>query len=196
MKVDVDALRQAVLDDARSDGELVGAGGVSGGGPGGSKGMLEKCVARSGCSAPLPNSLTPPPPRYGTDLTQQARDGKLDAVIGRSAETARLVNILVRRRKCNPCLLGDPGVGKTAIVEGLAARIVEGSVPPRLRNATVVSVELAELLAGTKCVPLRYCCVPLRYCCVPLRYCCFPPLRTLYSYAPPPRPPHHHHHPS
>lgn len=87
---------------------------------------------------------------YGRDLTREAREGKLDPVIGRSDEIHRVIQILARRTKNNPVLVGDPGVGKTAIVEGLAQAIVEGRVPPVLRGSRIVSVDLAGVVAGTK----------------------------------------------
>ncbi|MGK0618273.1 ATP-dependent Clp protease ATP-binding subunit [Meiothermus cerbereus] len=87
---------------------------------------------------------------YGRDLTREAREGKLDPVIGRAEEINRVIQILARRTKNNPVLVGDPGVGKTAIVEGLAQAIVEGRVPPVLRGARIVSVDLAGVVAGTK----------------------------------------------
>jgi ATP-dependent Clp protease ATP-binding subunit ClpC len=87
---------------------------------------------------------------YARDLTKEARDGKLDPVIGRSEEIRRVIQILSRRTKNNPVLIGEPGVGKTAIVEGLARAIVEGRVPPNLRNVRVLSIDLSNIVAGTK----------------------------------------------
>ena len=88
--------------------------------------------------------------QYGQNLTQQARDGKLDPVIGRSEEIRRTVQVLSRRTKNNPVLIGEPGVGKTAIVEGLAQRIVAGDVPSSLKDRELIALDLPAMLAGAK----------------------------------------------
>ena len=93
---------------------------------------------------------TPTLNQFGTDLTKQAGEGKLDPVIGRTEEIQRVVQILSRRTKNNPCLIGEPGVGKTAVVEGLAEKIIAGDVPETLKNKRVVNVDISSMVAGAK----------------------------------------------
>lgn len=88
--------------------------------------------------------------KFGTDLMQKARDGKLDPVIGRGKETERVIQVLCRRTKNNPVLIGEPGVGKSAVIDGLAQRIVAGDVPDALRGKIVFSLDLTSLVAGTR----------------------------------------------
>ncbi len=88
--------------------------------------------------------------KYSTDLTELAREHKLDPVVGREAETEQVIRVLSRRSKNNPCLVGEAGVGKTAVVEGLAQRIVEGTVPEQLQGKRILSMDMTALLAGSK----------------------------------------------
>ena len=96
------------------------------------------------------SSPTPVLDQFSRDMTYAVREGKIDPIIGRDAETERICQILCRRTKNNPCLIGEPGVGKTAIVEGLAERIVSGNVPQPLQNKRIVALDMAAMVAGSK----------------------------------------------
>ena len=128
-------LRQRGVTPEALQEAVSGAGGAQGGGQGG--------VGR-------PASSTPTLDEYGRDLTAMARNGEIDPVIGREQEIEQTVEVLSRRRKNNPVLIGEAGVGKTAIVEGIAAQIVEGDVPETLRGRRVVELDLTGLVAGTR----------------------------------------------
>ncbi len=106
--------------------------------------------AGKGGKAKGKTSATPTLDQYSRDLTEYAREGKLDPVIGREGEIQRVVQILSRRTKNNPCLVGEPGVGKTAVAEGLALKIIEGNIPDTIKEKRVVTLDLSGMVAGSK----------------------------------------------
>lgn len=99
---------------------------------------------------PKEEEIKDPLEKFGRDITASARDNKIDPVIGRDEEIRNVIRILSRKTKNNPVLIGEPGVGKTAIVEGLAGRIVRGDVPDDLKNKTIWELDLSALIAGAK----------------------------------------------
>ena len=132
--VDLERTRREVMALQDNDSSAGGGGGGTG----------------TGTSSKGHRSRTPTLDEFGRDLTELARNEKLDPVVGRHTEIERVIQILSRRTKNNPCLLGEPGVGKTAIAEGLAQRIIQGDIPETLKDRRIVSLDLAGLVAGTK----------------------------------------------
>ena len=112
--------------------------------------LVSAAAGRPAAGEQTPTSTTPALDEFGRDLTAEARDGRVDPVIGRADEIEQTVEILARRRKNNAVLIGEAGVGKTAIVEGLALRIAQDDVPETLRGARVVALDLAGMLAGSQ----------------------------------------------
>ena len=96
------------------------------------------------------NSSTPTLSQHGRDLSALAKEGKIDPIIGRDTETERVIQILSRRTKNNPCLIGEPGVGKTAVVEGLAQKITDGNVPENLKGKRIITLDIPGMIAGAK----------------------------------------------
>ncbi|MBW2120908.1 MAG: ATP-dependent chaperone ClpB [Deltaproteobacteria bacterium] len=145
----VEHLLLAMVDEGTSTsaGRILSGAGVS-------RETLMKALAsirgHQRVTSQTPEETYQPLERYGRDLTQMAAQGKLDPVIGRDEEIRRVIQILSRRTKNNPVLIGDPGVGKTAIVEGLASRMVRGDVPEGLKNRRLVALDMGSLIAGAK----------------------------------------------
>ncbi len=145
--VSVEHLLLAMLEDDGACGRILKEAGVT------RDGLMKALLTIRGSqrvTSQNPEDTYQPLERYGMDLTQLARQGKLDPVIGRDEEIRRVIQILSRRTKNNPVLIGDPGVGKTAIVEGLAQRILRGDVPEGLKEKRIVALDMGTLIAGTK----------------------------------------------
>lgn len=117
---------------------------------GGGEGAADPFAANKKQEGKKPESPTPALDFFGTDLTAEALAGKIDVIIGRDMEIERLISVINRKTKNNPCLVGEPGVGKTAVVEGLALRIAQGNVPLAMQNKRIVSLDLGGMVAGTK----------------------------------------------
>ena len=145
--ISVEHLLLAMIDDGGATGRIIKETGLT-------KDRLFKALqevrGNQRVTSPNPEVTYEALERYGRDLTQFASQGKLDPVIGRDDEIRRVIQVLSRRTKNNPVLIGEPGVGKTAIVEGLAQRIIRGDVPDGLKNKRVVSLDMGSLIAGAK----------------------------------------------
>ncbi len=145
--VSVEHLLLALIDDSGATGKLLRENGVT---RDGMLGALRDVRGNQRVTTQNPEGTYQSLERYGQDLTIAAAAGKLDPVIGRDEEIRRVVQVLSRRTKNNPVLIGEPGVGKTAIVEGLAQRIVRGDVPESLKDKRIVSLDMGALIAGAK----------------------------------------------
>jgi ATP-dependent Clp protease ATP-binding subunit ClpB len=142
--VSVEHLLMAMLDDGGAAGKTLKEFGVT------RARALQQVRGHQRVTTPNPEATYEALERYGRDLTQYAAQGKLDPVIGRDEEIRRVIQVLSRRTKNNPVLIGEPGVGKTAIVEGLAQRIIRGDVPEGLKNKKIVALDMGALIAGAK----------------------------------------------
>ncbi len=148
LSVDVDALYSKASGIA--GGPADNASAMSGSGAEPSFGAYSAGEKNMGSKQQRGGGKTPTLDKYGNDLTKSAKNGELDPVIGREKETERVIQILSRRTKNNPCLIGEPGVGKTAVVEGLARLVASGNVPETLKDKRVVALDLSGMIAGAK----------------------------------------------
>ena len=138
------AVCEVCAEQLMAGGQAAAMGGPAPFGPGAARAAVRQ-------DAPAqPASRTPALDEFGHDLTEDARAGRIDAVIGRDEEVEQVVEILARRRKSNAVLIGEPGVGKTAIVEGLARRVASAEVPETLRGVRIVALDLAGMVAGAQ----------------------------------------------
>src|SRR5262249_53666383 len=145
--VSVEHLFLALVEDAGTAGRLLKEAGIT---RDKLLTVLKEVRGSQRVTSPTPESTYQALERYGRDLTQLAHQGKLDPVIGRDDEIRRVIQVLSRRTKNNPVLIGEPGVGKTAIVEGLAQRIIRGDVPENLKNKRIVALDMGSMIAGAQ----------------------------------------------